>query len=354
MSVNLLDIKDDYLFNIFAHLTVAELANIASTCSRLKRKARSFFSLHHKSICVEIDMNSIACHPQTYLSRVNRNHSQHSKRLQRLIAIFRHVVLNMMVLYCTDQLEQLEIIKLKLADPAEICNAGALFRKLQELILHETSSVPHWILSGAKLNRLTLNGFSPTAANKFLVNQYPELEQLTLNNQRDRRMFSTPIHINYFLKRHPKLHELDLRSGGRYSFYRIGQYCPFLRKLSISNCEDYDISPIAELPNLTSLKLSTGRFADGAIIKILNRTKSSQSLEDLVYITITNGEEGNSRFLSWSWIRRLIGIPPRTFVISDDVLIGVAQHLPHLERVRLHLSHCRLARVYLSENIRNC
>lgn len=393
MSLNLLEINDDCLLEIFTYLTVTELTNVASACTRLQTIARDLFSLRHKSNCVEIDMNSIACRPQTFLLRVvkrrNRNFSQYSKRLQQLIAIFRHfgdlltklkvvfldsverfyndVVVNMMVLYCTDQLEQLELINCELSSPGVFHNARTLFGELKELVLHETTSVSYWFLSSAEeLIRLTLNGFSPSTVCGFLMNNYPKLQSLTVNNDRDHRMFSTPIHIADFLERHPQLNELDLRGGGRYCFYQINECCPSLRKLSISKCEDHDISPIAELPNLTSLKLSTGRFADGPLIEFLNQTKSSQSLEELVvsgcitngpelvtpfaigrftnlrYISVSNGDEGSNRFLSWSWIRRLIG-RPRTFVISDDVLIGLAQHLPRLERVRLHLNNCQLA-----------
>lgn len=394
MPLNLLDVNDDCLLEMFTHLTVPELANIASTCTRFQTIARDLFLLRHKSNCVEIDMNSIACRPLTYLlplrvvKRKNRNVSQYPKRLQQLMAIFRHFgdfltklkvvfvnsekwfyndgVLNMMVLYCTDQLERLELINFELSNPPEIDKVGTLFRELKELILHESSSVPYWILCDAKLTRLTLNGFPPSTVSGFLINDYPQLQSLTVNNDQNRRMFPTPIHITDFLKRHPKLNELDLRGGGWYSFYQIDKCCPSLRKLSISKCEDYDISPIAELPSLTSLKLSTGRFADGPIIEILNRTKSSQSLEELVVtgritsvpelvtpfaigrftnlrcISVSNGEEVNNRFLSWSRIRRLIG-RPRTYTISDDVLIGLVQHLPHLEWVSVHLRNCQVA-----------
>lgn len=368
MALNLLDVNNDCLTEIFKYLTVPELADVAATCTRFQTIARdvfTIFSLCHQPDCFKIDMNSMERRPQA--AAILRHFGDFLTKLKVVFLdsgerFCNADVLNTMVMCCADKLERLELINLEVLQPDEINNARTLFGQVKELILHKSSSAHRWLLSNAEqLTRLTLNGFSPAKAGQFLSNDYPLLQSLTLNNNQNRRLFSPAIDIIDFLKRHPKLNELELRGGGWYDLSLIAECCPSLKKLSIWKWEDYDILPIAELPNLTSLKLSIGRFADGPLIDILNRTNSSQSLEELLIsgciingdklvapfalghftnlkrISIKNVEETNNQFVSW--IRRLTGGGgPRTYTIRDDILIGLVQHLPHLERVLLDLS----------------
>lgn len=56
MDRSALELNDDCFLEIFENLSVPELADVASTHTRLQTIARDVFSHRHKSNCLDIDL----------------------------------------------------------------------------------------------------------------------------------------------------------------------------------------------------------------------------------------------------------------------------------------------------------
>lgn len=271
MAHNLQDINDDCLLEIFANLTVCELADVASICSRIKAVARDSFRSRHKSNCLEI-----------YVEPGNQNKGQYVRRRQQTAAILRNFgdmltnlkvifwyseagrlhntfIFDMMVRYCTGPLNRMCLINCgKYLQPDKVNDATSLFRNVKELILDNSFAVEsRFLCDAAELTRLTLRMMSFKRVNAFLSNDYPKLQSLAVNKRYTDSRAVKKRDISPFWKRHPHLLELELSGSGVYDMSSIGE-CVMLRKLYIWDyyyCEGRDLSPMAQLANLTSLTL---------------------------------------------------------------------------------------------------
>lgn len=358
MDRNILDINDDCMFEIFTNLTVTELANAASVCSRFKTIARDVFSSRHKSICFEVNISSTERRRQA--TDILRNFGDLLTKLK--VRFIRHkdaniFVINLLLMYCTENLDTLELRYCRALQPEKIINATALFRNVKELILIDSKAIDDFFLSDAKkLIRLTLEEYNPKAVVKFLSNDYPQLQALAVRNQEVGR---NKIDIVGFLKRHPNVIELELRGGGVYDLSSIGE-CQFLRKLSILDCENCKITPIVHLENLTTLKILTGYGCQSAI-GLLMASKSSQSLEELSlsgyleddveeliplvrrftnlkqFSFTTNDDVGDDMLNELRCLKELRVLSVGgDLLISSDCLVDLVQELPQLEQLTLH------------------
>lgn len=140
MAHNLQDMNDDCLVEIFKHLSVRRLADVASTCTRFRTIARKVFSLRHKSNCVEIEIED------TYYYPKDAKYHQQSAALLRnfgdlmtdLKVIFEYEaelefkntsVMSLMTKYCTGPLEKLELEYLSIGG----CRTPKFFARFQNL-----------------------------------------------------------------------------------------------------------------------------------------------------------------------------------------------------------------------------
>lgn len=152
---------------------------------------------------------------------------------------------------------------------------------------------------------------------------------------------------------HPNLFELKLRHGK----YGFGE-CRSLRKLTMKDCDCGDYFRIAQLENLTSLKLSE----DDSLIEMLQTSKSSETLEEFEHFEFvddpkkliaalrrfTNLKRFSLRSTDFddnllSEIPRLrklrvLTIGGLLIDLTSDGLIDMVQRLPDLEQ--LSLVHC--------------
>lgn len=374
-----MDINDDCLFEIFTILNIRELTDVASTSTRFRTIARDVFSFRHKSNCVDIGVgwpftngDNIANAYQRQIGPILRNFGDLLTKVKVIFSsendakLYNTRVFNMMAKYCTGGLNQLELRCCQTLEPDEIVDARALFRNVKDLVLIRSAAISGSFLSDAKkLTRLNLNWSSFANVVKFLANDYPKLESLSLNN---RRMDSTEIDIIEFLKRHPNLTELELSGGGVFDLSSIDE-CAWLRKISLCEYEEYDISAIAKLNELTSLKLTT-TDGDQLPFQLLMSSRSSESLEELElsgywsYSSDNQMELMISRFTNLQHLSfvfsistyvsshhlfsglhcpqelRALSIGGRLLWVTGDGLVELVQNLPNLEQLSLHpLSH---------------
>lgn len=257
LNLNLLDINDDCLREIFKYLSYFELSDVVSTCNRFKIIAREIVWLRQKSKWVELNMESgtLSCRQQA--AAFLRNFGNLCTALKVTFQDndtggFQTIIFNLMVKYCVGSLRYLQLINCNYLQSGEIIGARALFRNMKWLFFNNSSTVDRGFLSDAKqLTELSLiNLYSPKVVT-FLSNDYPQLQVLKLYNH---RLSWGKIGIIAFLKQHRNLIELQLDGGGKYDFSSIGE-CFWLRKLMIWNCNGGDILPIAQLDKLTALKI---------------------------------------------------------------------------------------------------
>lgn len=369
MVLDLLDVNDDCLVEIFENLTIEELAAVASTCTRFQTIARDVFSLHHKSNSVELYVNSIAERRQT--SAILRNFGDLIARLEIISSHMKDstFTLNMMSKYCTGVLEKLKLSNFYHIQQNQIVDAKPLFRNVHHLILYASSGISGSFLSEAKkLNRLELNELYSTNILHIVSNNYPQLRSLILNCSGSQENPNKIFLIDFF-ERHPTLIELDLCDNNVYDVSWIGE-CQWLRKLSIRirDCLKFPILPIAQLVNLTTLKLSTSRNAE-SVLKILQTTRSAGTLEELVISSVYGlygrrfmacvGRFIRLKYLSMSvillpvdedaytssesdeedeeWMHPMRDYEIRQFVnsVEDDRLVDLVRNLPHLGQLAL-------------------
>lgn len=292
MAHNLQDINDDCLREIFKKLTVPELAGIAATCTQFRTIARDVFSSYHKSNCLEMNgtcgnqSNEANLARRQQISTILRNFGDLITKVKvtfywnipTKVKLYNAFVFKMMVTYCTGTLERLEMVNCNHLQLDKIIDGPALFQNVKELILNSSRAIDGSFLSDAKqLIRLKINGFHSAAVVKFLQYDYPLLQSLALNIH---PIAPSPVDIGDFLRRHRDLVEFESGVDGVCGWSLISKYCPKLRKLSIWDRYDYDISPISQLENLTAMKLTI--IAGGEPpIQVLKASKSSQSLEEL-------------------------------------------------------------------------
>lgn len=307
MSLNLLDIADDCLVEIFKYFSIPELADLTAICTQFRGIARKTFPLHHKSHSMEIDLQFVgwkvndAYVERSQMGTVFRSFGDLLTTLEVICWDWDNdyqsntILFNLMAKYCTEPLHQLKLSNCKNLKRDRIVDAEALFRNVVELALIDSPAIDGGFLSDAKqLKRLNLTEFHPTAVVKFLANHYPQLEALNLNNRKldqspyqsllDPRAWSYPhdcggIDIVDFLKRHPTLNSIELRGGGFYDLASIGE-CPWLKNLSDLGSTTANVANIAQLDQLTTLKLSA-RTLSGSTMEILEKSKSAESLEEL-------------------------------------------------------------------------
>lgn len=349
MALNMLDLNDDCLLEIFKNLTDFELADIASTCSRFKTIACDLFSLrHHKSNGLEIDIR-LGDHntddKPTHRRQTAAILREFGELLSKLKITFGNtdraaphntIILNVIAKYCTKPLQQLELKYCNYLQPNENINARNLFRNVKELILDNSSAIESSVLSDAKqLCRLTLIWLPATLAVKFLSIDYPQLQSLTLH-MHNQQLERNKVNIIYFLKRHPNVTEVELL--GEYDLSFISYCCPSLKKLTIWGGDNRKISPITKLDKLTAFKLSTG-YRGRSPIDILMTLKSSQSLEELVL----QGHFNSVAVELMAGVGRFVNLKHLSiefFGIVDEQLLAVFQRLKDL-RV-LKVGGCKL------------
>lgn len=264
MSLNLFDLNNDCLLAIFEYLSISELADVATTCTRFQAIARDCFSLHHKSNCMELYVNSIAERRQTAV--ILRNFGDLITILEIISSHMKDstFTLNMMSKYCTGELEKLKLSNFYHIQQNKIVDAKPLFRNVKHLILYASSGILGTFLSEAtQLNRLELNELYSSNILNIVSNNYPQLRALHLNCSQEN---PNKIFLIDFFERHPNLIELDLCDSNVYDVSWIGE-CQWLTKLSIRIRDrlKFPILPIAQLVNLTTLKISTSCNADSVL-----------------------------------------------------------------------------------------
>lgn len=342
MVHNLLDVNEDCLIKIFTNLTVPELADVASTCTRFQTIARDVFSFRLKSNTLDIDME--CCQPshaedlahRRQTAAILRNFGDMLTKLKiTFVSMGREkfhntCVFNAMVNYCTGELDRLELRNCKYLDRDEVkvIDARELFRNVKDLVLDVSFAVNSSFLSDAKqLTRISLQWISPMNVVKYLSNDYPQLQSLTL------KFFGTSqIDINAFLKRHRNLIEMELHGGQGYDFSSFYEYCSMLSKLTIWNCRDSDILPIANLDKLTAFKLSIG-YGGQSPINLLKTSKSSETVEELVLLYSRRLLNDDAMDLMTAFAR-FTNLKHLSFIFSEnttDDLLAVLHHLTKLQ-----------------------
>lgn len=370
MALNLLDINDDCLLEIFSNLSILELKNVASACSRFKTIARDVFLRRQKSNHLEMNLCVHSVAQRRHTAAILRHFGDMLTKVKVIFwdgdkaHLYNTLAFNLMAKYCTGPLESLHLVDCKILQSDAITDGRMLFRDVKELYLDDAGAVEGSLLADTnELKSLELNLFSSTNVIKYLSNDYPHLESLTLNNRQSDR---SEIDIVPFLKRHPDLIELELSGGGKYDFSAISGY-PCLKKLTISDCGNSNLLPIAQLNNLATLKL-TIMVGNGSAIGLLKTLKSSQSLEalelsgaglkrysygDRTELMATLLRFTNLKRLSFKSLEmdddlstclhrarslRVLSIGgPRLFItITSGGLVDLVQNLPNLEQLSLH------------------
>lgn len=350
---------------IFKYLTEYELADIASTCARFRTIARDVFWLKFLpnlvfSLNEESDL--ISCRHRQQTAAVLRNFGDFCPHLKVTFhdgdagSFHNTIVFNLLVKYCGETLEQLELTDcnhLQL-QPNEINDGKQLFRNIKELILDNSSAIDSRFLSDAKqLTQFYLFRFYATKVVKYLSNEYPRLQKLILDNN---LLSWGKIKIVKFLKRYPKLIELELNGSGKYDFSSIDQ-CQWLRELNIWDCQDLDYSTIAQLDQLTAFRISV-ESGEPSVMEVLKTSKSSQSIEELqVFLVWVDGKELltvflrfiNLKQLSFGFVNdvddhllldlhclknlRVLSVGGTRLSLTSDGLVELVQQLPDLEQL---------------------
>lgn len=380
MALKLVDIPDDCLLKIFKYFTVADLNNIAQTCSRCKTIARDAFSLWYKSKCLEIvleDVTEDKVKHHQQIAAILRNFGDLLTNVKvRFLTCtsakpYNTFIFNSMVKYCTGPMDRLEIDYCNGLHVTNIINGTALFRNVKELILTKCKSSAvqsHFLADAKQMTRFSVHCFHAIDINSFLVNNYRKLQSLSLtlsslsHHYWLRDSIAIDIDIADFMMRHSTLTELELCQGGKYDLSSINEHCPMLSKLTIENCEVIEISPIAELANLTVLKLSIDYFDVKILIEVFRALKSAHSLEDLALgeyldyqmeLVTALGRFPNLNQLSirfnqdldddlllqfqrWTKLRALSIGGKSIESITGNGLVKLVRHLPGLERLSVH------------------
>lgn len=364
MAHNLLDVNDDCLVAIFEYLTDLQLADIASTCTRLETSARDVFSRRHNSnsVGIYIDMDTI---PQRQWSAaILKSFGDLATKLIITFScgakVYNSFVFSLMVKYCTGTLETLDLRHTRYLQTHEIFDVAVLFGNVKELILDYSFSNDD---SGPP-NAAQINSPEFPSMNfaKCSSTDYLQLASLTLKNLTDKHQ----LDIKAFLKRCPNLTELEMLEVAVYDLSSIGEYCPALSKLTILGCDVFNITQLTQLDQLASLKLSIGE--DDKYLKLLNTSKSSQTLDELMLLgciadggelltallrftnlaqlsfTLDGVDDGALRDLQRQNKLRVLSIGGTVSVsITSDGLVDLVRNLPDLERLSLHLDcshHC--------------
>lgn len=337
-ALKFLEVNDDCLREIFKYLADFELADVASTCNRCQIIARDVFSLRQKpdlvcSLTEESDPHS-CCHRQ-HTTAFLRNFGDLLLNVKVTFCYGKTgkfnntTILNLMTRYCAGTVEYLDLVNCSyLLQPDEIIDASELFRNIKVLVLENSSAINRCLLSDAKqLTELTLIGFHSKKINKILSNDYPQLEALILRNPSHCWNLGRIDNIT-FLKRHPNLTKLILNGFSKCDLLAIGE-CSWLRELTIWNCKDCDFSPIAQLANLTVLKLSTVNRSESAI-ELLKTSMSHQSLENLrVSFDWADGKALLTVLLRFNNLKQL------AFYSKNDIDDDVLSYLHRLEKLRV-------------------
>lgn len=92
MALTLLNVNNDCLLGIFKYLTIPELADVASTCTKFRTIARDAFSHHHKSNRLEIDVKRGSKSLQECIER--------RRQAGNILRNFGGLVTNLKVIFC--------------------------------------------------------------------------------------------------------------------------------------------------------------------------------------------------------------------------------------------------------------
>lgn len=366
-----MDLNDDCLSEIFKHLTLGALANVASTCTRFQIIARDIFSRRYKSKSVELyllngniivrQLAAICRHFSDLITILDLNVHYTCKHLKTV------KLWGILAKYCIG-LKRLKLSNIDHLPKDYVVDAMALFRNVKELVLYKSSGIDGSLLSEMKkLTRLELRGLDNSwEISSFLSNDYPQLQSLILNmpdNRNNRRPApgDLVIDMNDFLLRHPNLIELNLHESDRYNLSSISD-CLWLRKLSIRDTAlgRNNIPAVALLNNLSSLQVATENCGYSLLLELLLALRSTETLEELIISgdfhdgpkVITNALKRFTKlkYLSVSVLFSAPGRYTQSFIttchtntinaflryISSDGLVDLVRTLPHLKQLALY------------------
>lgn len=313
MAMNLLELNDDVLVEIFHDFSLTELIGVASTCSRLRTIARRVFTLRYNTEYFDIGEALL------YHSNLRGRHRAKLATFRifgdlftKLKVSFSFIDINMrafnsIVMYCSRTLEGLELNDCRCVSLYTFIDATALYQNLKEL---------------------SLEGWA-TDFMKFLSHDYPKLRTLKLDSSCD-----DDVNVNgmaNFMKRHTNLIEINLR-----------------------HCRAVDISWIVELPQLRSLKYHHRRqstvnlqpitlfenlktlIIQNEIVQVeefLEKSMSYQSLETLAFsCSKSYMVEIEKRFmLALMRFTNLQYLRIQTYIHFDDINLA---HFHQLEKLR--------------------
>lgn len=287
IKMNVLDIADDCVKQIFIKMSILELSQVAKTSARFRWIAREVFTAHHMRSSVKLPLG---------LSPVKSNTTFTANQITDILHIFGDMltnvviifcsdayintyVFNLMIIYCTHNLEAITIRDCNKLCLDGIINGKSLFQNAKIVTFDRSIALSSAFLSNAqKLKELCLLCLNPKQLCPFLVNHYPKL--ISLNIQNVPSCLDAPsINLNQFTLRHPNLVQLRI---DRYTLNRSNSFqnMPKLKRLFILDCEYYARNMI-NLDKLTTLQIKS---TTDSIIQVLNHSKSQNSLSELSII----------------------------------------------------------------------
>lgn len=186
---------------------------------------------------------------------------------------------------------------------------------MQHLYLYYSPEIYGSFLSDAKqMTRFKLYIHSEEI-DLYLSNSYPQLQSFSLVQDEGNRVDRDIVLVDFF-RRHPNLVDLEFCNGDLELLSSIGEF-QWLRKLSIDS-EYCDYKPIAQLANLTTLKL----YDNGQLMRVLQTSKSTKSLEEFEYIYCVSVSKVKLLLTALPRFTNLARLPFRIYGNLDDELLA--------------------------------
>lgn len=260
--MELLDLNDDCMMKILEYLTIAELSQVASTCTHLKRNARNVFYRCKRSSVVKLKADSpnghgILHHFGDLITNISVLFDNH---FCNKFSVSNTKLFNRMVNYCTGSIDVLIMTCAQDLNNEQINNGAKLFRKVRELRLYFCDNTCGQCLYDAReLTKLIVQ--INYESNIFLSNKYPQLQSFELSDSlgTGAHVYFNCSELNTFLTNHKDLTEFIFHAHQNFNYSLLADMTE-LRRLDISyhyneGSQD-DFQTVAKFLNVESLKFT--------------------------------------------------------------------------------------------------
>lgn len=300
-KIEIINLNDDCLINIFRRLRTADLNAIASTCERFRENARVVFNLTQSTdlnvldqrIGVDLEINRYLQNFGHFMRSIILDLSYRGIRyFVRNEEIFRSIMMN-----CGNgQLETLRLIGIQQRMPSDLLvQSQYLFGQLRRVQLHMCANINE-ILDMVGDECTDLNVCCWKGSKEFFAHRYfPHLEKFSfriLMSCEDRKYKIE--NLQPFIERHPDLKSIKFHVPVNFDI-AIFQQFKQLEQLHLFEIRS-SIDALISLTNLRRLLLESESIDIG---NFLNQSESTECMENLSIVKYRMGStfiNGLNRF----------------------------------------------------------